>query len=234
MSSIPGRGEQYRYGFFRLAPRDELVFKSIVGLLSGRMLPIWVHAEDGQFDVLVVGSEAPAKASTRAPQAQIVLRLGPQTEMTSGLVGRNTQLDLNWPLRANEIAERLKQAADILNRSTQLATAASLDQGATRVVKLSRWPANALLQSDPGYVRLAALLSTRAFSGYELAQRSGLSLELCLGFIAALEEQGCLLVIELAEEPVVEPITVATAPVKGFFARLRAHFGLPGTGSEAR
>ncbi len=205
MSSIPGRGEQYRYGFFRLAPRDELVFKSIVGLLSGRMLPIWVHAEDGQFDVLVVGSEAPAKAR-----------------------------DLNWPLRANEIAERLKQAADILNRSTQLATAASLDQGATRVVKLSRWPANALLQSDPGYVRLAALLSTRAFSGYELAQRSGLSLELCLGFIAALEEQGCLLVIELAEEPVVEPITVATAPVKWFFARLRAHFGLPGTGSEAR
>lgn len=235
MSSLSGRGEQYRYGFFQLAPRDALVFKSIVGLLSGRMLPTWLHAEDGQLDVLVQGDDPAAEAGAQAPQAQVVLRLGLQAEKSPGPNGSGVDLELSWPLRANEIAERLQQAAEFLSRSKQPATAAAPEQDAARVVKLSRWPANALLQSDPGYVRLAALLSARAFSGHALAQRSGLSLELCLVFLSALEEQGCLLVIEPVNEPVVATETVATAsPAKGFFARLRAHFGLPGTGSEAR
>ncbi len=135
---------QYTYGFARMALRDQVVFKSIVGLLSGRTVARWAYV-DGPADLLVEGEEGEPRVQLRTAEGE--------------------SLWVHWPLRASEIFDCLERAARAIGqRPAQLPAAA---------LRLKHWPAAALLTGDHRYVRLATLLCARTMSLDELCERSG-------------------------------------------------------------
>jgi hypothetical protein len=197
--------DHFTYAFAHLAMRDVVVFKSIVGLLSGRTRSQWQHVETDEPDLLILGAEGNGQP---APQccARAVLKITYQQTDSSGL-------SVQWPLRANEVFERLEQAGKILSQATASDNLLSL-------YKLTRWPTQDILGTNPAHLRLATLLSARALSVEELSERSGLSSAHCRTFIQTLLSANLLL-----EQSQSEHVITDSAP-QGFFARLRAHLGL--------
>lgn len=145
---------QYTYGFARMALRDQVVFKSIVGLLSGRTVARWAYV-DGPADLLVEGEEGEPRVQLRTAEGE--------------------SLWVHWPLRASEIFDCLERAARAIGqRPAQLPAAA---------LRLKHWPAAALLTGDHRYVRLATLLCARTMSLDELCERSGVPRQVTESFV---------------------------------------------------
>ncbi|WP_416311449.1 hypothetical protein [Pseudomonas sp. W03] len=170
---------QYTYGFARMALRDQVVFKSIVGLLSGRTLASWLHVEGGQADLLIESDERESRVQFRT------------------VVGE--ALWVHWPLRASEVFECLERAARaIAHRPAEVGGEA---------LRLKQWPAAAVLQSDVRYVRLATLLCARSMNLEELCERSGVARGVAEVFIRLMAEQGVLLRSESPSPPASKPAT---------------------------
>jgi hypothetical protein len=206
--------QRYTYGFSGVAPRDTIVFKSIVGLLDGRTHGLWRYQETGDTDMLVLGSDESARGAASQRCGRVLLSIG-----AAGSDAAQHSLGLHWPLRANEVFVQLEHVASLLLDS-QPAPA----NGA--VVQLLRWPASALLQRHAQFTRLATLLSARASNVDELMARSGVPLALCEAFVAALVDAGYARRHE--EERAPAPPQARPEPVaKSLFARIRAHLGIP-------
>lgn len=137
---------QYTYGFARMALRDQVVFKSIVGLLSGRTLASWAYVE-GPADLLVEGEEGAPRVRLRTAEGE--------------------PLWVHWPLRASEVFDCLERAARAIGQRPA--------QSAGEALRLKHWPAASLLNGDHRYVRLATLLCARTMSLDELCERSGVA-----------------------------------------------------------
>ncbi len=74
---------QYTYGFARMALRDQVVFKSIVGLLSGRTLASWAYVE-GPADLMVEGEmQADTAVMERHCFSAKPMRMSPSTPPSS-------------------------------------------------------------------------------------------------------------------------------------------------------
>lgn len=205
--------DNFTYAFAHLNVRDEVVFKSIVGLLAGRTHNQWQHVQSGEPDLLVLGADSSNVSADQ--RARAVLKIAYRPTDSHGL-------SVHWPLRANEVFERLEQVARLLEQSTP-STAFNPDSA----YKLSCWPPQEILGRAPGNLRLATLLGARALSARELSERSGISLDACLECLKALHDGGLL----LAESKPAQPRT-ESAP-QGFFARLRAHLGLSSGQTES-
>ncbi|WXL26645.1 winged helix-turn-helix domain-containing protein [Ectopseudomonas mendocina] len=199
--------DNYTYAFAHLNLRDEVVFKSIVGLLAGRTHHHWQHVEEGEADLLVLGVDGHDNKPAQRP-ARAILRIAYQQTDNQGL-------SVHWPLRANEVFERLEQVAKLLNQPQ-----ADTNVAAQPAYKLTRWPPHDVLGHNPAHLRLATLLGARALSCAELSERSGLSTTQCHHFLQRLNSAGLLLEESQPDKPKSE-----SAP-QGFFARLRAHLGL--------
>lgn len=154
---------QYTYGFARMALRDQVVFKSIVGLLSGRTLARWAYV-DGPADLLVEGEEGEPRVQLRTAQGE--------------------PFWVHWPLRASEVFDCLERAARAIgHRPAELPSEA---------VRLKHWPAASLLNGDHRYVRLATLLCTRAMNLDELCERSGVPRQVAESFVRLMAAQQML------------------------------------------
>ncbi|MCP1625666.1 hypothetical protein [Pseudomonas nitroreducens] len=151
---------QYTYGFARMALRDQVVFKSIVGLLSGRTLARWAYVE-GPADLLVEGEEGEPRVQLRTSEGE--------------------SLWVHWPLRASEIFDCLERAARAIGQRPS--------QPAGEALRLKHWPAASLLQGDHRYVRLATLLCARTMSLDELCERSGVSRQVTENFVRLMAAQ---------------------------------------------
>lgn len=205
---------QYRYAFAYLAPRDQVVFNSIVGLLFGRTQAQWLQVTEGSPDLLVLGADS-AAGTAFVGASKAVLRVSPRVSLGEAM-------SIHWPLRANEVQASLDQAARLLASGNRV-TAATRYQ-------LQRWPAYELLKQHPAHLRLATLLATRALSLADLSARTGVPIALCEHFLGVLlaTQTVCAEAPESLSTPPIEP------PVLGFFARLRAHIGLPVTREASR
>jgi len=155
---------QYTYGFARMAVRDQVVFKSIVGLLSGRTLARWAYVEGGSADLLVEGEEGESRVQLRTAMGEA--------------------LWVHWPLRASEIFDCLERAANVIGHRPEASVGETL--------RLRHWPAAALLQGDGRYVRLATLLCARAMSLEELCERSGTARPVAELFVRRMAEHDLL------------------------------------------
>lgn len=145
---------QYTYGFARMALRDQVVFKSIVGLLSGRTLARWAYV-DGPADLLVEGEEGEPRVQLRTAEGE--------------------SLWVHWPLRASEVFDCLERAARAIgHRPAEIPGAA---------LRLKHWPAVSLLKGDHRYVRLATLLCARGMVLQELCERSGVPRQVAESFV---------------------------------------------------
>lgn len=154
---------QYTYGFARMALRDQVVFKSIVGLLSGRTLAAWAYV-DGSPDLLVEGYEGEPRVQLRTAEGE--------------------PFWVHWPLRASEVFDCLERAARAIGqRPTPLPSTA---------LRLKHWPAASLLKGDHRYVRLATLLCARAMSLDELCERSGVQRQVADSFVRLMAAQELL------------------------------------------
>jgi hypothetical protein len=194
----------YTYGFAHMSLRDQVVFKSIVGLLGGRTRARWQHVEQGPADLLVEGEEDHGAASTRIAPSQLLLHVGghPTSEC----------LQVHWPLRASEVFECLQQAAARIGQRRA---------PADMPLRLTRWPTTEHLRGDARFIRLATLLLGRSMSLQELVARSGVEPGTCEAFVAALAGADLLREEQAAAAPV-----AAAAPLPGLFARIRRHLGL--------
>ncbi|WP_440468795.1 hypothetical protein ACKI1H_15655 [Pseudomonas sp. YH-1] len=154
---------QYTYGFARMALRDQVVFKSIVGLLSGRTLANWAYV-DGPADLLVEGEEGAPRVQLRTAEGE--------------------PFWVHWPLRASEVFDCLERAARAIGQRPIEALGATL--------RLKHWPAASLLQGDHRYVRLATLLCARTMSLDELCERSGVPRTVAESFVRLMAAQEML------------------------------------------
>lgn len=212
--------ETYTYSFSRLASRDEVVFKSIVRLLTGKSHYRWQHVLDSSPDLLIVGGEQESSSASADDHVMINLIITSSAQ---------DKLTLRYPLRASEVLERLEQAGRLL---TQRRPAQPLTFDTSTIFKLKYWPNSALLQCDANYIRLATLLSARGFNHEELVARSGVSALICQQFLDKIIRAGLVSVV--AQAPEVQAIQNGAAKLAphGFFARVRAHFGLPAVSKE--
>jgi hypothetical protein len=154
---------QYTYGFARMALRDQVVFKSIVGLLSGRTLASWAYV-DGPADLLIEGEEGEPRVQLRTAEGE--------------------SLWVHWPLRASEVFDCLERAARAIGHRPVEKPGAAL--------RLKHWPAASLLKGDHRYVRLATLLCARAMSLDELCERSGVPRQVAESFVRLMAAQQML------------------------------------------
>ncbi|WP_437884035.1 hypothetical protein [Pseudomonas sp. LRF_L74] len=200
------------YRLVGVSAREEMVFKSIVGLLGGRTSQQWQVVETTEPDLLVIGFES---ADTLVPDIRAKVTFRRSTA---------TGNDLQWPLRAGNVFEHLERAGEQildLRQSRGREVAASF--------RLLRWPTQQLLRAHPGAVRLATLMASRPFAESELAQRSGCDLASCRRFLQAMEDSGFA---ERVESPRSEVVAIKEPVLKGLFARIRSRLGLPVTHSE--
>lgn len=214
MSTTEVRRDSYTYSFSQLSARDALVFKSVISLLDGRTHGLWTHVEAGESDLLVQGCARDGQVpSSDIRRAKVVLMIGEKVPS----VGRTT-LTLGLPLRSSELFERLEEAHELM--AAMASPVPDTPQGAR--VRLLRWPPSAVLHADPRFMRLAALLSSRALSAAELSRLGAVPVDQCQFFIDELFAAGVAARERLVELPVDE---TRGAP-KGLFARIRAHLGL--------
>lgn len=168
---------QYTYGFARMAMRDQVVFKSIVGLLSGRTLARWAYVEGAQADLLIQGEEGESRVQMR--------------------IAVGEPLWVHWPLRASEVFDCLERAARAISHRPVEETGEAL--------RLKHWPAASLIQANAHYVRLATLLCARSMSLNELCERSGVSRGVAEAFIDVMSKQQLLQRSDTSPAEVVQP-----------------------------
>lgn len=172
---------QYTYGFARMALRDQVVFKSIVGLLSGRTLARWAYVEGVQADLLIQGEESEARVQLRTSLGE--------------------SLWVHWPLRASEVFDCLERAARAIGRRPA--------EMPGTLQRLKHWPPAALLQGDVRYVRLATLLCARAMSVDELCERASVARSVAESFIERMAAHDLLQRCEQASAPAAPATPIA-------------------------
>lgn len=218
----------FTYTLRQLATRDEIVFKSVVGVLQGKTRHAWQHTPAEDADLVVVGTQGngPATATVAAAEGHAVIRVAP------GSAAVCDAHSLSLPLRIADVITCLDQAGDeIANRVVRPApTAASplpavREQAATPRLALTRWPDSALLRRDVRYLKLATLMTGQPLTLADLAARAQMPLAVCHGFIEDLKAGALLrLVSDAAATPATPRRATPQAPLapQGLLARIRA------------
>lgn len=190
----------------QLGQRDEIVLKSVIRLLQSKTMHTWLHCDDSNANLLLLGDQP------KAGRASMGLTSGQQAVVHFNSAGRREANALAWPIRTDELLRRLNEAGEQLGRRhqqpsaglpagpAQQSAAPSGSSGASLLQRLSllRWPDAALLQRDPRFTKLATMLTGRPVHLVDLAARSATPLDVCQGFADLLTAAGLLRVAEPA------------------------------------
>ena len=183
------------------APRDELLFKSLVRLLNHRTQHGWFYTPEHGAELidLRVVSDALATSISQlpAPYFQGVLTLSAVERSEPGVLMLPVRADL-LELQLNRLGQliettRRQLIADAASTAPATfaqpvrATAAANDQP----VLLSRWPPPSLVKS-PARLRMATLLVGKSTTLAELARKTGQPLPLCIEFLDDLRRANLL------------------------------------------
>ena len=198
-----------------LSERDAKLFRSYVLMVNHRTRHRWTWRES-QADMTVAHgelAEAPA-----APPA-LTLRVGGQPKGAFPAGGH-----LSMPLRADALEECLNtMGARILSVHGKPASAKAHASGLhtqhqLMLLQLRRWPSPQLLTRSH-HIRLATLLTGQPTTMQTLCQRSGLSPEICAGFLNELDAAGLLR--WASARPPAAPYPGNPAPDRGVLERIR-------------
>lgn len=165
-----------------VAPHDELLFKSLVRLLSYRTQHNWTFST-GAADLRILGEDLLKSEDTNAP-ANVLW------------VGHSEQQDrspfLHLPIHANELELLLNRlGSNILQNQATAPKAWPPSIRRDEMFTLNRWPPAAMLDT-PARLKLATLMTGRPLSMDTLALRSGATLNDCEMFCQALDRAGML------------------------------------------
>jgi hypothetical protein len=163
-----------------VAPHDELLFKSLVRLLSYRTRHNWAFGT-GSVDLRIIGEES-LEAAAEGRKAENILWVGHLPADRSPF--------LQLPLHANELERLLNTlGSKVLNRQSNLSKALPAALLHDEMVTLQRWPPSSLL-GTPARMKLATLMTGRSISIATLALKSGTTLDECSQFCSELDRAG--------------------------------------------
>ena len=218
--------------------REELLFKSFIRLLDHLTHHHWRYqpaAPNSRSDLLVLadGDQALRHQSPSQPQQPDQPDQPEQHVLKLGSTGTNGYGFLTWPLKPMELEKELNRLGRriILNHTlratgsllTDPSVAASIEQALP--MRLHQWPTPPLL-AGPGRLRLATLLTGKAMSLRELAQRSAMPLDMCREFVHDLQHAG-LIASGPAASRQRNQISFASKPVQlGLLDRIRMRLGI--------
>lgn len=164
-----------------VAAHDELLFKSLVRLLSYRTQHNWVFAT-GAVDLRIIGEDSPESAQSKPPAN--VLWVGHSEQHRSPF--------LHLPIHANELELLLNTlGASILKKQAAAHDAWPPAIGHDETFMLHRWPPAAMLGTT-ARIKLATLMTAHPVSIDTLALRSGIPSQECAMFCQALDRAGLL------------------------------------------
>jgi hypothetical protein len=210
-----------------LAPRDELLLKSLVRLLDHRTQHQWTfHA--ARCDLLIAGEGLGGLATV---SGTAVGDGPPPTVLRAARAGAGAHA-LNLPLNPEALEQALNRAGAAIVEARQRAEAQAavpiLDD--ERAFQLTRWPPSELLRG-PGRLALATLLVSRPCTVTQLHLRGCAERSVCLAFLHELQRAQLL----RSDEAHTAGPSSAPAPapaLPGLFARIRRRLGLlPGLAS---
>lgn len=199
-------GISFSYGFAGVPLKYQVVFKSIMALLTGRTIASWSYTDSQPADLLIIGLDSATNNSIDA-SARAVLFIGDTQD-------NHSAPHLHLPLRAHEVLEYLNQAASNLKTVTGI-----------MVFHMLRWPLSSILQEDVRYLRLATLLASRDMSLQELCNRSSTEPAICEQFISRMRDSALLQQNILTPEAQAN-VDPAPPQEESLFARIRRKIGL--------
>lgn len=210
-----------------LAPRDELLLKSLVRLLDHRTQHQWsFHAE--RCDLLIAGEGLSRLAAVSGGAGGD----GPPPMVLRAARAGSGAHELSLPLNPEVLEQALNRAGAAIVEARQRAEARAavpiLDD--EQAFQLTRWPPSELLRG-PGRLALATLLVSRPCTVTQLHLRGCAERSVCLAFLHELQRAELL----RSDAPRAAAASSAPAPVPalpGLFARIRRRLGLrPGLAS---
>lgn len=212
-----------------LAPRDELLLKSLVRLLDHRTQHQWSF-HDTRCDLLIAGDGLSRLA---AVSAEVVGDGPPPAVLRAARAGSGAH-ELSLPLNPEALEQALNRAGAAIVEARRVAEARAavpiLDD--ERAFQLTRWPPSELLRG-PGRLALATLLVSRPCNVTQLHLRGCAERAVCLAFLNELQ-RAQLLRSEAprAAVPSGVPAPSQAPALPGLFARIRRRLGLlPGLAS---
>lgn len=213
-----------------LHPRDELLFKAFVRLLDHLTHHHWRYqapADGVTIDLLVIADGT--LAEYRGPKAAQCLQLGANGSLQPGF--------LHWPLKSDALEKELNRVGGQIlaghTRPSPTTWSAGRDFGAVAHVgtqatsmRLRQWPPADLL-TGAGRMRLATLLTGKAITLHELAERSKLPLAQCGAFVGDLQRAKLLVGPGNPPGPIQHLTGLAPKSLQaGLLARIRLSLGI--------
>lgn len=169
-------------------PKVEVELLRIIVRLSSNLRTPWTVGESGACDLLLVDSAGSTDARHAPTAPFVVVPVVQRGEADAAApVARRT---LARPIFAEELVDLLNEMTPRI-RGTQ-AAAADIVRSARDRARLVRWPAQATLQKNPVYLRLAAALSKSAQSAESLSALGRIDVDECSTFLGLLEQEGVL------------------------------------------
>lgn len=169
-------------------PKVEVELLRIIVRLSSNLRTPWTVGESGACDLLLVDSAGSTDARHAPTAPSVVVPVVQRGEADAAApAARRT---LARPIFAEELVDLLNEMTPRI-RGTRTA-AAAIGRSARDRARLVRWPAQATLQKNPIYLRLAAALSKSAQSAESLSALGRIDLDECSTFLGLLEQEGVL------------------------------------------
>lgn len=169
-------------------PKVEVELLRIIVRLSSNLRTPWTVGESGACDLLLVDN-AGATDARHAPSAPAVVVPVVQRGEADAAAPASRRT-LARPIFAEELVDLLNEMTPSI-RGTR-AAAAAIGRSVRDRARLVRWPAQATLQKNPVYLRLAAALSKSAQSAESLSALGRIDVDECSTFLGLLEQEGVL------------------------------------------
>ena len=203
-----------------LRKSDELVFSSLLSLLSNNTEEEWAITSNGNSDIAVVDVDNPNGVSL----ARNLEKCGRQViRVTTHSGSDENGLWLHKPVRSTDI---LKCIA-VLNQLQASESSATNEDSTTnhqgdsgQLMRLRRWPSRDILRSFPESNRLCAVLIRRPLTFSQAEKLSKLSTESLQKFMSLCKDQKCLQVSAATNVTQSPPISI-TPSRSNLFSKLR-------------
>lgn len=190
-----------KLGLHRLPAAEVVLIQTLLRLYGGAQSRArWTLADAPPYDALLVDATAPeSTAAEWIGKAASVLRI-----TRIGQAGKPNTIER--PIRPDKLLRWLEERQPAMSSPgvPSAKEAAAADSLSEVRYRLLRWPPSSVLRNDARRVRLASLLSKRAFNTSELATMSQQSVDDCHAFLRMLRGTG--LVEAQAELPSAGPI----------------------------
>lgn len=171
-------------------PKVEVELLRIIVRLSSNLRTPWTVGESGACDLLLVDSAGSTDARHAPTAPSVVVPVVQRGEADAAVP--SARPTLARPIFAEELVDLLNEMTPRI-RGTQAAAAAVVRSARDRDrASLIRWPAQATLQKNPVYLRLAAALSKSAQSAESLSALGHVDVDACSTFLGLLEQEGVL------------------------------------------